>query len=460
MDTTPPRIVPPARPLGRFAFASAFIRNPLQVIPQAAYEEDIVAFGGPRSPRAWVTAPAIIKGVLLDQRDKFRKLTQIRLLGPLLGKGILTSEGADWKWQRQASAPMFRPQELTAFVPTFVRAAEDVLARWRGQPDASVRNVEEDMTRATFDVIAATLLPSGDRAFAQAIQGSVQTFQRFGGWDLLYAAINLPRSFPRPGMFAGPRAARTLRSAVAALLARQRHAPAADDLLHRLIAARDPESGESMDDERLVDNLLTFYLAGHETTAKALTWTLFLLSRSPEWAATLREEIGRVAGDARVEPAHVEKLVLVQQVIKESMRLYPPAPMMSRQAVADAEIHGHAIRAGTSLLMPIYAIHRHARRWDRPDEFDPTRFAPERDAAIPRYQFMPFGAGPRICIGMSFAMIEAAAILATLLQGARFAPVEGVAPSPVARVTLIPKGGMPLRVSLDDRYFATPASSR
>ncbi|MGZ5072098.1 MAG: cytochrome P450, partial [Usitatibacter sp.] len=145
----PPRVVPPAQPLGRLPFLRAFVRNPLDVLPRAVYEEDFVAFGGARLPRAWVTSPALVKAVLLDQRDKFRKLTQIRLLGPLLGKGILTSEGADWKWQRQASAPMFRPQELAGFVPAFVRAAEDAMSRWRSQPQ---QPIDEEMTRTTFDV--------------------------------------------------------------------------------------------------------------------------------------------------------------------------------------------------------------------------------------------------------------------------------------------------------------------
>ena len=441
---TPPRIVPPAAPLGSGAFMAAFIRNPLSVIPRAAYEEDYIPFGGARAPRAWVTSPTMIKAALLDQRDKFRKITQIRILGPLLRKGILTTEGAEWRWQRQAAAPMFRPPELASFVPTFERVARGVLAKWRAGPRGSVRDVEVDMTNATFDVIAATLLPSADPRFESVVRRAIATFQRNGGWDLLYGQVGMPRWMPRPGMFAGPKAVSQLREAVHEVLRRSREAPA-DDLLHRLIAARDPETGSAMDDDRLVDNLLTFYLAGHETTAKALTWTLYLLARSPEWTEALRNEIGRVTGGGPVHGEHIEKLVLVQQVLRESMRLYPPAPMMSRQAVEDTEIEGREIRAGMSFIMPVYAIHRHARRWDRPDEFDPTRFAPGAD--VPRYQYMPFGAGPRICIGMSFAMIEATAILATLVMGARFEVVPGAAePVPVARVTLMPKGGMPLKV--------------
>lgn len=444
----PPRIAPPAQPLEGLAFVARFVRNPIAVVPQAAYEGDLVAVMRGRTPIVWITAPAMIKTVLLDEREKFLKLTQIRLLSPLLGKGILTSEGADWKWQRQASAPMFRPQELAGFVPTFVRAAQAVIARWRAQPRA-VQPIDRCMTEATFEVISATLLPSGDARMPQAIERSMALFQRSGAWGQLYAVVNLPKWLPQPGRRSMARAVGALRTAVLALIAERRAGVVAkDDLLHRLMQACDPETGQSMNDGQLVDNLLTFYLAGHETTAKALTWTLYLLARSPEWTRALEEEITRVTGGEEVAAGHIEKLVLVQQVLKESMRLYPPVPLMTRQAVADTQLGGHPIRAGTSVVMPIYAIHRHAKRWEDADAFDPARFAPEREAAIPRYQYMPFGAGPRICIGMGFAMMEATAMLATLLRHARFAAIPGHDPVPVARVTLLPGGGMPLQVRL------------
>jgi len=222
-----------------------------------------------------------------------------------------------------------------------------------------------------------------------------------------------------------------------------------DDLMHRLMTARDPDTGRPMNEEQLIDNLLTFYLAGHDTTAKALTWTLYLLAQSPEWTAVLKDEIVRVTGGAPVAAEHIDKLVLTQQVIKEGMRLFPPVPVMSRQAVAETALGTHKIAPGTSVVIPIYALHRHRARWSNPDMFDPTRFAPEREAKIPRYQYMPFGAGPRICIGMAFAMIEATAMLATMLQSVRFGPATDRTPMPIARVTLVPKGGMPLRIWLD-----------
>jgi len=450
MKPVPPRIVPPEKPLSRLAFAARFVKNPLEVVPREAYQAEFFR-QGEGAARAWIMGPDLLKAVLLDEHGKFRKLTQIRLLSPLLGHGLLTSEGADWKWQRQACAPMFRHQDLLGFVPVFVHAAQGLLGHWRtapGSAQAAVHSIDRDVTRAAFEVISATLLPSADATIGPVLERSIAAFQRSGGWAQLYASLAAPRWLPRPGIASGARAVIALRSAVAAIIRERRANGGPDDLMHRLMAARDPESGQAMDDERLIDNLLTFYLAGHETTARALTWTLYLLSRSPEWSEALAGEVERVAGGAPVAPAHIERLVLTQQVLKESMRLFPPVPMMSRQVAADTTLAGHAIRAGSSVIIPIYAIHRHAARWDDPHAFDPSRFAPEREARIGRYQYLPFGAGPRICIGMAFAMIEATAILATLLQQARFSPAPGPEPYPLARVTLLPRGGLPLRVSL------------
>jgi cytochrome P450 len=203
-----------------------------------------------------------------------------------------------------------------------------------------------------------------------------------------------------------------------------------------------------MPDELLIDNLLTFFMAGHETTAKALTWTLYLLARAPDWEERILREVREVAGDGPLKGEHIDKLVITTQVLKESMRLYPPAPIMSRQATVDTELAGVPIKAGTQVIIPIYAIQRHRRRWRDPDHFEPSRFAPENEAQIPRYHYMPFGAGPRICIGMAFAMIEGIAILASLVRAASFQRTPGNDPEPVSRITLRPAGGMRLAVHL------------
>ena len=424
---------------------AAFVRNPLEVLPRQVYEQDLYAY----RDRVWVTAPSLVRTVLRDEIDKYSKAVIMRLLGPLLGRGLLTSEGAEWKWQRQASAPMFRQQDLLRFVPTFVQVAERLVARWRAAAPGAVQPIDSDMTRITFEVISATLLPSADETVAPVVERSMATFQRSVGWSIFYATSGLPAWLPRPGMASSARAVARLRKAVLAML-RERRAGGTqgDDLMHRLMRARDPETGQTMDENLLADNLLTFYLAGHETTARALSWTLYLLARSPEWSEQLAGEVERVTGGAPVAAGHVERLVLVQQVLKESMRLYPPVPSFSRRATLDTELGGARVRAGSTVVVPIYAIHRHQKRWADPDAFDPTRFAPESEARLERYQYMPFGAGPRICIGMAFAMLEATAMLATLLQRARFATVPGHEPYPVARVTLVPRGGMPLRVTV------------
>jgi cytochrome P450 len=445
----PSAIEPPSRPLNRLAFVARFVRNPLLVVPEAAYEQDVVPFGG-TAPVVWLTEPNLIKAVLLDRRELFHKLNQIRILGPLLGKGILTSEGADWKWQRQTSAPVFRQQELKSFVPVFVRTTRALIAKWRQAPTGSIHDIERDMTRVTFDVISATLLPSADATVGPAIEASAGLFQKAGSWSQLYAIANAPKWLPKPGRRAQQRAVHILRSSVAAMLRERREVPQQrDDLMHRLMKAHDPETGAPMNEEQLIDNLLTFYLAGHETTAKALTWTLYVLARSPEWTGALKEEVARVTGGGDVSADNVDKLVLTQQVIKESMRLFPPVPVMSRQAGSATTLGGHAIAAGMSIVIPIYVLHRHRARWNAPDLFDPTRFAPDKEAHISRYQYMPFGAGPRICIGMAFAMLEATAMLATMLQAARFELCNDHTPVPIARVTLVPKGGMPLKIRLE-----------
>lgn len=445
---TPPRVIPPTRPQGRLVFAANFLRNPLASIPEAVYEEDFVLYDKGRVPLVWITDPAAIKMVTLDRRDDFSKVAQKRLLGPLLGNGLLTAEGQEWKWQRQTAAPMFRHQDLFAMVPPIVQATEAYIATLSRDPSGEARAVDRDMTSVTFDVISATLLPGGTTEMGHAIETSTEKFQASTGWMLLFALLNVPAWVPRPGGATRQRGIHLLRSSVLSLIAQRRGmATKPDDLMQRLMDSKNPETGQQMSDEQLIDNLLTFYLAGHETTAKALTWTLFLLSRAPEWEERLLAEVQQVVGEGPVKAEHIDKLVLTQQVLKESMRLFPPAPQFGRLALKDCNFGPHTVKAGTQVMIPIYAIQRHKKYWTNPDQFDPTRFEAAKEAKISRYNYMPFGAGPRICIGMAFAMMEATAILATLIRGAHFKVSPDHNPEPISRVTLVPKGGMPMHVT-------------
>jgi cytochrome P450 len=260
--------------------------------------------------------------------------------------------------------------------------------------------------------------------------------------------FSLPEWMPYPNRRRALRARDVLRHDIFRIVQGRRVNPSAHpDLLDLLLAARDPETGRSMTDAEVVNNLLTFIIAGHETTAVALSWTLWLLAKDQASQQRTFEEAKAVARDRPIGAAHVEGLSYSRQVIQEAMRLFPPAPGIGRQARVAMEPGGIPIAAGTRVHIPVFALHRNGRLWDNPNAFDPDRFTPERVKARSRYAFLPFGGGPRICIGAGFATIEAAVILATLVRHFRFAPLPGHKPKPVAKVTLRPAGGMPLLIS-------------
>jgi cytochrome P450 len=305
------------------------------------------------------------------------------------------------------------------------------------------------MLRATYHVISNTLLPDGGGLIGETMKRGTADYVKGLSWSAAYAVLNLPVWLPQPGRRRMHFWETRLRAVVADMIRARHISPDdRDDLFTRLLGAVDPETSQTMPEERLVDNLLTFLLAGHHTIATTLTWTLYLLSRAPEWEARILEEIRQVVPDGPVTGEHIRRLVAVQQVLKESMRLYPPLPVMTRYTVKDVELAGETIKAGMLIGLPIYAIHRHCKLWDDPDRFDPSRFAPEREVNYSRYQFMPFGAGPRVCIGAAFALIEATAMLATFVRAARFPSPPAQEPIPVSRVVLVPKDGMPLQVMM------------
>jgi cytochrome P450 len=207
----------------------------------------------------------------------------------------------------------------------------------------------------------------------------------------------------------------------------------------------DPETGQKMSDANIVDNVVSFLMAGYDTTAFALTWTLYLLSQSPEWEQRIVDEIEQVVGNGPLTAAHVDHLPTVTQVLNESLRLFPTAPVIVRDILEDTDFNGTRVPGGTIGLIPIYAIHRHRSYWSDPDRFDPMRFASAKPS---RFQFMPFGAGPRVCIGATFAMIEATIMLATFVRAAHFNLDLDRMPKPAGRMFLVPEDGLRLRVTL------------
>lgn len=429
-------------------FLIRFVSNPLTGLPQAVYEKGIVVYDSDRFVTAFVSDPALIEQVLLHEADRFPKSHfERRVFESLLGDGILTSQGASWRWQRRTAAPLFRPADLAVLVPAMSAAAMAQLARWSASPAGTLQSIDRDMTETTFRVISTTMFAgSADSEAAEILRAADKALSTIS-WDVAAALVHYPAWLWYPGKIARRRAANQLRAAVRTILARRRAAgPEGDDLLARLARAQDPETGAPMSEKQLIDNLATFLVAGHETTAKALTWTLYLLARAPEWQERIRREVTAVAGAGHVGAEHLDRLVETKSVLEESMRLYPPAPVMTREAASTTQLGGQTVPQGANVIISIYAVHRHKRVWDDPDRFDPDRFAPERRGKILRTQFMPFGFGPRTCIGASFAMMEGLAILATLVRGAEFTWDGRHLPEPLSRVTLRPKGGMPLRV--------------
>lgn len=449
----PPKCRPPDTPLGPLRFLKRCAQNPLATIPPAAYREPAAVLDLKRFRVFWLSDPEALERILVGDAANFRKTDlESRLFDPVIGKGVLTAEGADWRWQRRVLAPLFRPGEVLSYVPEMAAAASQQIDLWRhghgpGRP-SGLRAIDDDMTRATYDVIVRTMLFGGAPADVDAVIDAGQRYLSGSGWVLGYGMLNLPAWLPHPASFRLRRAARSFRSSVAAIIAdRRAHAGEAHDLLGRLLAARDPETGRPMSETQLVDNLATLLEAGHETTAKTLTWALYLLARAPDWQQRVREETKRVAGDAPLQAHHIKDMFVTERVIKETLRLYPAAPVMARTPIKPTEIAGYRFEPGDPIFIPIYAIHRHALLWEDPDRFDPDRFLPERETNFARTKYMPFGAGPRICLGASFALIEAKVLLASFVRAASFEWDGRHLPEPVSRVTLHPKGGMPLRVS-------------
>lgn len=447
----PPTVTPPEKPLTLWQFLPAFVRNPLRSIPRQAYEDDAAIM----TVRAgtvvvWLTAPRLVEQVLVSNAENVAKSkVEKRIFNASLGGSVLVSDGADWRWQRRALAPLFRASDIQSYVPAMATAAETQVARWRQDASGAVRSIDQDMLRATYDVILSTMLVGGRPAEAEAILKAGNDYLARASWEIAYGILQLPTWMPHPATWQMRRAARQLRQSVAAIIARRR-AEGGDpqDLLGRLLSARHPDTNAPMSDELLVSNLLTLLEAGHETTAKALTWMLYLLARAPDWQRRVLDETRAVCGDKPIAADDVAKLAVTQRVVKEAMRLYPPAPIVARDPKVPLDIGGHRIAPGSQIIIPIFAIHRHRKLWIDPDRFDPDRFLPEAEAVRPRTQYMPFGAGPRVCIGATFAMVEATVLLATFVRAACFDWDGRHAPEPISRVTLRPEGGMPLKVTV------------
>ena len=433
-------------PLGVLSTILTLRRNPIEVWTKAHFERPVLIGKSILGLRAAAHDPAAVRRVFLDNAANYRKDDlQLKILSPGLGSGLLTAEGESWRLQRRSLAPLFSPRQVAEFAPAMQRVAEATVERLGHRRNGAVTDVGELTSRMALEVLEQTLFSQGlgrePSEFQRAVTSYFDSFGRLDPLDL----IGAPAFLPRLGRRRGRPALEFFNEAVDAIVESRKAqldlgGEALGDLLTLLLAAEDPETGVGMPDADIRANIVTFIMAGHETTANGLTWTLYLLSQSPEW-----RERAEVEADEAFDPLHpasLERCEVLRAVFEEALRLYPPAATLTRQAIADDEILGVRIPAGTVVAISPYVLHRRRGLWDNPDAFDPSRFLGERREHIDRFAYIPFGAGPRVCIGMAFAIQEAIIILANLLRSFRFELVEGHPVMPRQRVTLRPRAGM------------------
>jgi len=450
----PPAPQPHADQLSKLELLLALRRNPLTIWRRAHFEETSLSGPGLFGYGVFLADPAAIRHVLVENVANYHKDDlQLRILSPGLGDGLLTAEGDAWKRARRTVAPLFTPRRVAALAQAMLAPVERHAARLARRRPGHVLDVSQLMTTLTFDVLAETLfsnvITGGAEAFGAALTRYFETQGRVDPLDI----FNAPAWIPRIGrIMAQPSIAffeRTVRDIVAArnaqIAAGETPPP---DLLSALIAARDPENGVGLSETEVGANIVTFIGAGHETTANVLTWSLYLLSRAPEILAEVEREAEAAGDDVVAAALDGDRLAMTRAVIEEAMRLYPPVATLTRSAIAADVAAGIDIPKGALVVIPPYVIHRHKRLWDEPSAFRPERFLPGARESIDRYAYLPFGAGPRICIGMQFAMVEAMIVLATLARTLRFSHVGEAEPEPQQRITLRPKGGMPMTVAV------------
>ena len=382
-----------------------------------------------------VNRPDLARAVLHDRFDRYVKAgtPDQTMLSPLLGEGLLTSDGAVWERQRRLCAPAFRPSQVDTFDTVMTDAALALVDKWRAA-DGPVR-LDHDLTSLTLAVVVRAMLNFDLTGAGAGFGRAVDVVNRHMGH---YQRDDIDSAEAAGSRAAFARGRAFLDGIVRTLIAARRAVGSTEaDLFAAMLA----EDGDVSDDE-LRDQVLTIVMAGHETTAKALTWTLFLLDAHPDVAATLDAELARVLDGRTPAAGDVTALGYCRSVIDEAMRLYPPVWLISRRTVVDDVLDGYDIPAGTLVCISPYTLHRHPTYWKEPERFDPARFAPGADAGRPSHLYLPFGGGPRLCLGRHFALTEAVLVLATILQRMRVPLVAGQVVEPEALVTLRPRHGI------------------
>lgn len=445
----PPKPAPRADRVPLLTYLRLFRRDILSAQPARLYRAWMAEFRTPFFRSYLCNDPKLIDLVLKERPDDFPKSNRIRAgLEPLLGNSVFVTNGETWKSQRRIIDPAFEGGRLKDTFPAMVAAGQSAVARI-GAAGGEIE-AEEEMSHAAADVIFRTLfsIPIGHEVAGKVFR-EFRAYQRTQPILNLAAFLPLPRRFPRLHRRGTRASAKVIRGLIAQLT-RERAAAIAegtapDDLATKIMTTADPQTGQRFSPAEMVDQVAIFFLAGHETSASALAWSLYLLALCPE----VQERVAAEAEALGETPdfAAVAKLRYTRDVFREALRLYPPVPMMVRQNLCPEEFRGRKVRPGAQIVLSPWHLHRHERFWTKPDSFCPVRWQTEEGRLASRDAFMPFSAGPRVCTGAGFAMIEGVLILAMLARAFRFARIPGADPVPVAHLTVRAKDGIRLRVT-------------
>jgi cytochrome P450 len=430
---------PPGPDLSRLAALRAFRSDPLGLLERLAPYGDVVTTDVPGSAAYLLNHPDLVRDVLVTGHRSFHKGPTIQAAKMLLGESLLTSEDEAHLRRRRLIQPMFHHERIATYAASMVRFAERAAERWG---DGEQVDIQAEMSALTLAVVGDTLFGTDvdERRSATVRRALTDTL---GMFDRVYSPLfRLLVRLPSPTMRRYRRVESDLNRVIAEMIAERRAAGASGgDLLSLLLRAREDET--AMTDDQVRDEALTLFLAGHETTAIALTWTWWLLSRNPEAEGRLHAELDGVIADRVPSVGDLPNLPYTQAVISESIRLRPPVWAIGRTAVAGYRANGYAIDQGSIVVVSPWLLHHDPRWWPEPEAFRPERWLDD-DPGRPRYAFIPFGGGPRVCIGEPFARLEAAMLLASIARRWRFANPTDREPNLQAVITLRPRGGLPM----------------
>ncbi|KUF11375.1 cytochrome P450 [Pseudoponticoccus marisrubri] len=445
---TPPK--PAARPdrVSLWRYLRLFRQDILSAQPARLYRAWMAEFRTPFFRSYLVNQPALVTEVLKARPMDFPKSDRIgEGLRPLLGDSVFLTNGAQWQRQRRIIDPAFEGGRLRETYPAMWEAACAARDRLAAHAGGTVE-IEAQTSHAAADVIFRTLfsIPIEDE-IAQDVFHEFRAYQRTQPILNLAAFVPVPRWMPRFFRRDTRAAAARIRALITRLTEARRDAiargDAPDDLATKIMTTRDPETGETFDAAEMVDQVAIFFLAGHETSASALAWALYLLACHPEWQDRVAEEAQGLTG----EFSEISRLKVTRDVFREALRLYPPVPMMVREATQDERFRDRTLRKGSQIVLSPWHLHRHERLWEWPDAFDPARWQTENGRSCAREAYMPFSAGARVCTGAGFAMVEGVLLLALLLRDLRVTPVDGRTPVPEAHLTVRARDGIWLQVT-------------